>query len=395
MALNGGTAYCYNSIASSVSSVGNLTFTDCEQVTSVHDLFVDYDQKNFRLKPGAVALNMGVDEPDINGNVIDLSQYTDMDFTDRIKDCRVDVGAYELDNSENIKPETYISRDYTTATYYVTQNGNGTRSGEDLANAACAEKLQAILDAAGKYVAEADNRRAVVKVAGYASENAQGRPVDPFVYHPNEDNGLSDPDDPQSYTYTVPYGVTLMGGYKETANHWHETSDPDCRDIRNYPTLLSPVVTLSDGQTVNGYHAVTFGGRPDGYANSYGTTTLDGVTLMEGQATASAAAGDGNDKGGGAVVPAWGHVRNCIVRDNTATSGGGLYLQAGATVSGTLVRNNTATYGAGIYAANGHTGAEAPTATAGTYIISSTIAGNTSDDTGGGLEHQRCHREQI
>ncbi len=328
---------------------------------------------NFRLNSTTWCVNHGTEDiPDA-----ELPE-TDVDFTDRIKDCRVDVGAYELDNTANIQYNTNTENGITTATYYVTQAGRGTRNGGSLDQAACAEKLQDILDAAGQYVAGGSGRRAIVKVAGYnQSEN-------PFVYHPNEDD-LSAPNDPQSYTYTVPYGVTLMGGYKDisaTVTHWDETTNPNCRDILNYPTLLSPVVTLSDGQQVNGHHTVTFGTKPTNYSNNYETTILDGVTLMEGQATAS---GGDNDKGGGAVVPAWGHVRNCIVRDNTATSGGGLYLEAGATVSGTLVRNNTATYGAGIYAANGHTGAEAPTATAGTYIISSTIAGNTSDDTGGGL----------
>ena len=381
VALNGGTMACYNSIASSITNQGNLTFTNCRAVNNANDLFVDYANDNFRLKSNAIALNMGEDLPEIDGVTIDLSQYTDMDFTARIKDCRVDVGAYELDNTENIEHETSNANSIEIATYYVTQGGRGTMSGGSLDQAACAQKLQAILDAAGEYVAVGTNRRAIVKVAGYAQagDGATG-----FVYHPNADD-LSDPDDPQSYTYTVPYGVTLMGGYIDnsgTVTSWDETTDANCRDILNYPTVLSPVVTLTDEQTVNGYHAVTFGTKPDSYNNTVATTTvIDGVTLSGGQATT---ANKDNDKGGGAVVPAWGHVRNCIVSGNTATYGGGLYLLAGATVSGTLVKDNTADYGGGIYAAN-EGGDTAPSTTAGTYIISSTLAANTSDDTGGGI----------
>lgn len=327
---------------------------------------------NYRLLSGNWCVNNGYEGADLPD--------TDVDFTDRIKDCRVDVGAYELDNTENISPSTYTGSDYvTTATYYVTQNGNGSRSGENVANAACAEKLQDILDAAGEYVAGADNRRAIVKVAGYGADNGS------FVYHPHD---LSDPDDPQSYTYVVPFGVTLMGGYDETYTVWQEGSNPDCRDILNRPTVLSPVVQLTDGQTVNGYHAVTFGERPADYPNNVATTTIiDGITLSGGQAlTTGAGNGSNNDKGGGAVVPAWGHVRNCIVSGNEALQGGGLYLQAGATVSGTLIKDNTAENGAGIYAANDkQDGTTAVTATSGTYIISTTVAANTSNETGGGI----------
>ena len=331
---------------------------------------------NFRLNSTTWCVNHGTEDIP-NAELPD----TDVDFTARIKDCRVDVGAYELDNTENIEHETSDANGIKIATFYVTQDGRGTMNGGSLDEAACAQKLQAILDAAGEYVAGGTNRRAIVKVAGYAQagDGATG-----FVYHPNADD-LSDPDDPQSYTYTVPYGVTLMGGYIDnsgTVDSWDETTDANCRDILNYPTVLSPVVTLTDEQTVNGYHAVTFGTKPDSCNNTVATTTvIDGVTLSGGQATT---ANKDNDKGGGAVVPAWGHVRNCIVSGNTATYGGGLYLLAGATVSGTLVKDNTADYGGGIYAAN-KGGDTAPSTTAGTYIISSTLAANTSDDTGGGI----------
>ena len=336
--------------------------------------------QDYRLESLSPCINTATE--DIPG--VNIPNY-DAEYTARIKDCGIDMGAFESTNDGNIRyTETTATENgttVTTATFYVTQDGRGTMSGDSLDQAACAQKLQAILDAAGEYVAGGTNRRAIVKVAGYAQagDGATG-----FVYHPNADD-LSDPDDPQSYTYTVPYGVTLMGGYIDnsgTVTSWDETTDANCRDILNYPTVLSPVVTLTDGQTVNGYHAVTFGTKPDSCNNTVATTTvIDGVTLSGGQATT---ANKDNDKGGGAVVPAWGHVRNCIVSGNTATYGGGLYLLAGATVSGTLVKDNTADYGGGIYAAN-KGGDTAPSTTAGTYIISSTLAANTSDDTGGGI----------
>ena len=375
---NGGENCFVQSKTDLTNQYGNINskFTDSRIGVNLPSPFASTDpqgENNYRLSSSATdCVNRGTEAYDLPD--------TDVDFTDRIKDCRVDVGAYELDNTENISPSTYTGSDYvTTATYYVTQNGDGSRSGENVANAACAEKLQDILDAAGEYVAGADNRRAIVKVAGYGADNGS------FVYHPHD---LSDPDDPQSYTYVVPFGVTLMGGYDETEDVWQEGSNPDCRDILNRPTVLSPVVQFTDGQTVNGYHAVTFGERPADYPNNVATTTIiDGITLSGGQAlTTGAGDGSNNDKGGGAVVPAWGHVRNCIVSGNEALQGGGLYLQAGATVSGTLIKDNTAENGAGIYAANDkQDGTTAVTATSGTYIISTTVAANTSNETGGGI----------
>ena len=367
-----------------LTSNGDGTYRD-ETTGKDHNIYADplftnADGGNYRLESGSLSINSATE--DIPG--VNIPNY-DAEYTARIKDCGIDMGAFESTNDGNIRyTETTATENgttVTTATFYVTQDGRGTMRGDSLDQAACAQKLQAILDAAGEYVAGGTNRRAIVKVAGYAQagDGATG-----FVYHPNADD-LSDPNDPQSYTYTVPYGVTLMGGYIDnsgTVDSWDETKNADCRDILNYPTVLSPVVTLTDEQTVNGYHAVTFGTKPDSCNNTVATTTvIDGVTLSGGQATT---ANKDNDKGGGAVVPAWGHVRNCIVSGNTATYGGGLYLLAGATVSGTLVKDNTADYGGGIYAAN-KGGDTAPSTTAGTYIISSTLAANTSDDTGGGI----------
>lgn len=66
----------------------------------------------------------------------------DADGYARIQDCTVDIGAYESANEENIAYEQHND----ACIYYVTQNGNGLRSGGSLANAACAMKLQMCLN---------------------------------------------------------------------------------------------------------------------------------------------------------------------------------------------------------------------------------------------------------
>ena len=295
---------------------------------------------------------------------IDLSVYTDMDFTDRIKDCEVDVGAYESENETNIAYET--NNETNSLVYYVTQNGNGIRSGGSIDNAACAMKLQTILTHAGKTAIAHRDMNVVVKVAGYNGAS--------FVYHANT---LENPNDPQSYTYTIPYGVTLMGGYNDESNDWSDAN----RKPMTYKTVLSAIALSNslDEPDINGYHTVTFGEKPESWQGEDKKTIIDGIYLTDGKATAMTNTGN-NIRGGGAIVPSWGHVRNCVVRDCQAVEGGGLYLLPGATVSGTAIIGNTAEEGGGIYA-----NATGVTSSNRSHMVSCTITDNEATSVGGGV----------
>ena len=378
---NGGYINCNYSITSNVTNASrnNGAITYNNSVVKSTSIFTDYNNGNYRL--GSMdGVNMGIDEPVVNGKTINLADYTDMDFTDRIKDCRVDAGAYERNNADNVAPENQNGR----YVYYVTWNGAGSMVANSLANAACAEKLQIVLDAAGEQKKNNPSEEVVVKVAGYED----------FVYHANT---LANANDPMSYSYTVPYGVVLEGGYSDQDDNWN---DDGSRNAMERPTKLSAVYErTATTQAVNGYHAVTFGKKPEEWIetgeNADAQTVIDGVWLVDGSATSMAGGGD-DTRGGGAIVPAWGHVRNCVVTGNAAVDGGGLYLMPGATVSGTLVYGNTATgNGAGIYAENDGAGDDnragiyAENDGAGddnrAHIISCTIAGNEATDGGGGL----------
>lgn len=363
---NGGYINCNYSITSNVTNASrnNGAITYNNSVVKSTSIFTDYNNGNYRL--GSMdGVNMGIDEPVVNGKTINLADYTDMDFTDRIKDCRVDAGAYERNNADNVAPENQNGR----YVYYVTWNGAESMVANSLANAACAEKLQIVLDAAGEQKKNNPSAEVVVKVAGYED----------FVYHANT---LANVNDPMSYSYTVPYGVVLEGGYSDQDNNWN---DDGSRNAMERPTKLSAVYEgTTTTQAVNGYHAVTFGNKPEGWTgtgeNADAQTVIDGVWLVDGSATSMAGGGD-DTRGGGAIVPAWGHVRNCVVTGNAAVDGGGLYLMPGATVSGTLVYGNTATgNGAGIYADN-----ENVTDGSRSHVISCTIADNTASGSGGGL----------
>ena len=372
---------------------------------------------NFRFRNARLTNNFRLNEADgltgnrcLNGGSTDVGAgvklpETDMDYTDRIKDCQIDIGAYEADNTANItaqvkknsegKVEAYV--------YYVTQNGYGNRSGDSPENAACADKLQSVLTQAGKKFKEAneklklgaDNKnqdddkaiKVYVKVAGYEADESGNR----FVYHANT---LADPTVPQSYTFLIPNGVWLMGGYDEGTQkngvpdpatyNW----DKDQRDCIRYQTILSAKTQVKEGTTVtqevNGYHTVTFGKWPSGEIDTYFKdavgyrAVVDGCRLIDGNATEKTGY---NSMGGAAIVPRSAHVRNCLITGCQATKGGALYLLKGGIVSGSVITGNSATDGGAIYAARITSNKKKYHA----YVISCTIADNKATKAGGGI----------
>ena len=319
-------------------------------------------ENNYRLLATSTCVNKGTSN--ITGVTLPS---TDMDYTNRIKDCTIDIGAYERDNEDTTFPDS-------EGNFYVTWTGFGNASANSPENAACSEKLQIVLNAAGKLAEE--GKPATVKIAGYTDAD--------FVYHANT---LSDKNNPQSYTFVVPEGVTVIGGYYEGSfkngvyqdDGWTE----DERNSLTYRTILSAEAVPTQGSTltqnVTGFHTVTFGGG-DGTTALEKETIIDGVWLTDGSANSMAGAGNPNTRGGGAIVPSGAHVRNCVVMDCEAIEGGGLYLMPGATVSGTLVMNNSAEDGGGVYADNTDVSADSRA-----HILSCTIANNEASSTGGGL----------
>ena len=356
-------------------------------------------KNNFRLyEAGGLTGNKCLNGGTTNvGNGIILPE-TDMDYTNRIKDCAIDIGAYEADNTANIAPQEKTNGasivDYI---YYVTQNGWGNRSGDSPENAACADKLQDVLTAAGKKFETAnqgntDNNlkhQVFVKVAGYQADETGKR----FTYHANT---LADPSDPQSYTFLIPNGVCLMGGYyegdqeggklKEGTANWNNDKR-DC--ISTYQTVLSAKTEVKEGsavnQEVNGYHTVCFGKWPTGDYDNYNTTaltdntTIDGCRLIDGNASDKSGF---KSMGGAAIVPRMAHVRNCEISDCQATQGGALMLLKGSIVSGSVIVRNKAQKGGAIYALRFNDQNE-DTKNYHAYVISCTIAKNEATIGGG------------
>ena len=356
-------------------------------------------KNNFRLyEAGGLTGNKCLNGGTTNvGNGIILPE-TDMDYTNRIKDCAIDIGAYEADNTANIAPQEKTNSGSTVDyIYYVTQNGWGNRSGDSPENAACADKLQDVLTAAGKKFETAnqgitDNsqkHQVYVKVAGYQADETGKR----FTYHANT---LADPSDPQSYTFLIPNGVCLMGGYyegdqeggklKEGTANWNNDKR-DC--ISTYQTVLSAKTEVKEGsavnQEVNGYHTVCFGKWPTGDYDAYNTSALTDNTIIDGCRLIDGNASDKSgfkSMGGAAIIPRMAHVRNCEISDCQATQGGALMLLKGSIVSGSVIVRNKAQKGGAIYALRSNDKNE-DIKNYHAYVISCTIARNEATIGGG------------
>lgn len=391
-------------------SDGNFTGTKAQAFPFEDQTYESGHKGNFRFRNARLKNNFRLNEANglagnkcLNGGTTNVGNgiilpETDMDYTNRIKDCAIDIGAYEADNNANIAPQKKTnSANIIDYIYYVTQNGWGNRSGDSPENAACADKLQSVLTAAGEKFKTANQgitdsnlkHQVFVKVAGYQADETGKR----FTYHANT---LADPSDPQSYTFLIPNGVCLMGGYYEgdqeggklkdgTAN-W----DNDKRDcISTYQTVLSAITEVKEGsavnQEVNGYHTVCFGKWPTGNYDDYNTTALTENTIIDGCRLIDGNASDKSgfkSMGGAAIVPRKAHVRNCEISDCQATQGGALMLLKGSIVSGSVIVRNKAQKGGAIYALRSNDKNE-DTKNYHAYVISCTIARNEATIGGG------------
>ena len=301
----------------------------------------------------------------------------DMDWADRIQDCRVDIGAYEYNGAAAISPDETAERTggENIKVYYVTELGFGTTQAYDPANAACAQKLQKVLDAAGRYKYDNPEQRVIVKLAGVDAtkwSNYAKQESECFKYYPCRTTDETD-DNVRVWSIMVPRGVEVWGGYSVEDVLSETTNDAiapcfsdDERSVMYHPTYLQTEYDNSSlNETVKGYHVVTFtdrtfdedGNEREGMLLSQKTTdraVLDGLFLVGGQADgesngSTAAVQNVNQFGGAAVVTDYAHVRNCIVKSNTATYGGALALMPKALVSGSLIIDNEAEQGGGLY----------------------------------------------
>lgn len=218
----------------------------------------------------------------------------DVVFADRVQDCRIDMGAYEFDGTRSIEPTLYP--DDKKAIFFVTKEGSGFASARSASDAACSEKFQKVLDAAGRWrygsynLFNEDSKtqennnfdinrfRQELKDAGVADDvNAQAitdelsnlkdyevivrlegnynyksdPKWEPFSYVPTRSvNPNSGSENVLMYSLIVPHGIRVEGGYEYT---FDTVAKP--RDVLGRPTYLDGTVNESGGQA---YHVVTF-----------------------------------------------------------------------------------------------------------------------------------------
>ena len=389
----------------------------------------------------AVGNYLTVNKKTVNDSTIRATDYfkavegvelpsNDVVFANRVQDCQIDMGAYEYDGAKNIKPDTTTHPG--KAIYYVMfDSPGGDASADSPKNAACKQKLQKVLDAAGRYkhalmtdgtydkgdsvmvegkmipktfIADKPNKHWTVEVRLEGDDtNATTSSVYGDWYTPTRSTKHSIEtyhDNTLDYSFIIPHGVQVKGGYTSTFYHEEGGKIVDERDPLTYRTVLSGKITSTTGAEGNCYHVVTFtddlfnvddekwlkNNKGQVIRNQLAVLTdekdravVDGLFIEDGLANSS----DEEDKiGAGAIVPAYAHIRNCVIQNNEASgNGGGLYLLPKALVSGTIIKKNTADKGGGIYI-------EPATNTANdsiAHIYSTTICENSAQTTAGGL----------
>lgn len=336
----------------------------------------------------------------------------DVVYADRIQDCQIDIGAYEFDGTQEIKPgyeliafdpERPDDRELC-AVYYVSPGGGGLATGESYDNAACRMKLQHILDAAGrlKYDLNAGTKvfsTKFVQVTGTVTATYEEIYLDGGVkkvrvvtvpdqnladvkhvivkvaegtYYPIRSTnqkmvtGAAEEVLP-TRSLMIPHGVEVMGGYTYHKNEYpfYETY----RDPLNRKTTFSgQVLDTKTGNYGRAYHVVTFTNDIFDSDNLLYSKAISASSTLSGENALAdltdravidgisiedgmANGTDTEEKGGGAaIVTSFAHVRNCILQDNEATFyGGALYMEPGALVSGCVMLNNEAEYGGAVY----------------------------------------------
>lgn len=297
---------------------------------------------DFHLTDGSPAINTGNTYP-----VGVKLPATDMDYTSRIKDCAVDMGAYEYDDKMRIRPQVVND----TAVVYVTRYGAGRADGSSWEQAVCGEKLQ---DAIHTMAAGKEKVKQVWVGVGVDLINAGVWSAD---FYPTEPLDVLMG---RSYTFQIDSGVVVIGGFRGDEKH------PDERMMESQAspvTLLNgDILRTPDNREDDAYHvAVVYAGARlesflvvNGYANHFSDMVYQ--------------------NGGGLVIRGKGVVRNCYVWNCYASGkGGGIYMESRAKLTGSIVTGNEAAAGGGVYAASW------------AELTANTIVKNTGQQQGGGV----------
>ncbi len=359
---------CYPS--GSISGVSSANLTQDNIINQVPQ-FVDRSSGNkenndYRLQGTSPCINAGNNSPE----GITLPE-TDMDYTDRFKDCSIDIGAYEIDQSEPIMPAIKTIDGEQVGVIYVTKAANGTVDGSSWANAACEAKLQKALNWAGYII---HNKETYASGRYRDITRIQVR-VAKGTYYPTD---VVLPDQPRTASFIIPAGIEVYGGFAGISDD--ETVDG--RNMRLNRTFFNGMIGSSTEESA--YRVVTFGMKqhkdnatmPAEGAAYYDDPNpeialLNGVYIVYGNANHPS--DDEWQSGGGVKVTSNGLLQNCAVFNCAASDkGGGVYLAPGGRITGSIVYNNVGANGGGIYADDS------------SMVVNCTVVDNTTVNNGSG-----------
>jgi predicted outer membrane repeat protein len=223
-------------------------------------------------------LTLSAGSPAINaGNNADVPSgvTTDIAGNTRIQDGTVDMGAYES---------------AAVPAVYVDASATGNNDGSSWANAFTT--LTAAL--------ASDTSLERIDIAG-------------GTYYPTASSD-------RTASFNIPDGLAIYGGYAGA-------SIPGYRDVATSQTILSGDINGASSSANYSYHVVTLN-------NVSSSTILDGVTITDGNANGTGAAGEG---GGILMTASSPTINNCTITANSANNGGGVY----ATSSSSPTFNNS------------------------------------------------------
>ena len=214
---------------------------------------------DYRLRSNSPLIN--------GGNTAVIKESLDLGGNARIQDSVVDIGAYE----GGVVP--------VQKTLYVDGNAVGAGDGTSWANAFTT--LQPAIAAArdGDLIKVADG-----------------------TYKPTTTTA-------RAVSITLRNNVTIQGGYAG-----YGAANPDARDIKAYPTILSGDIGTIGFNADNSYHIMSA-------VNLSGTVVLEGLTFTQGYANA---AGNNQESGGAFLMTSAGTVsfNSCFFFNNYAFNGG-------------------------------------------------------------------------
>lgn len=337
--------------SASISGKTNLSGMIYQDPGFVMDTNDDAEQNDYRLNGTSPCINAGHNRP--SGIVL---PETDMDYTARIKDCSIDIGAYEIDQSEPIVPAMKTIDGEQVAVIYVRSDVlSGKVDGSSWEDAACEDKLQKALNWAG-YVWK---NRATYRNGNYAGIARIQLYIGKGTYYPTDALVATQP---RTRSFMIPAGVEVYGGFDpEVADETIAT-----RDLEKNRTIFSGAVGASSEEDL--YRVVTFGMKqhdaddlpPVTGAEYFADRTpdraiLNGIYITRGNANHP------NDEslqnGGGARVTFNGVIQQCRIYDCQALHrGGAVYLEGdadrmtGGFLNTSLLWNNSAGEGGAVYA---------------------------------------------